>query len=100
MPQNITTSRKANPNEKMVELTLRFWTNDIAEAKGEILPKHAWNSGMLALSRNKSHGIVPGKPSPFHSLMELPAVIEKAFIKHGIRLHHAPLSRKYYSCQD
>jgi hypothetical protein len=97
MSQNATPSRKANRNEKMVEITLRFWTNDIAANKGEIVPKHLWDAGMLALSRNKSHGIEPGKPTPFHSLMELPAAIEKEFIRQGIQLHHARVSRKYYA---
>ena len=92
------TKKKANPakhGDKMIELTVRFWTNDIADKDGEIVPKNAWTSGVVSLARNESHGIDPESPKPFHSLMELPAVIEKVLIKHEIVLHRNIRSEKY-----
>lgn len=96
MPNTNPQSRQAKLNEKMIELRIRFWTNDIAETKGEILPKHAWDSGVVLMERNTSHEIEPENPKPFHSAMDLPAVIEKVLIEHGIQLHSGRRSRKYF----
>lgn len=88
-------SRPARHTEKMIELTVRFWTNDIAKKDGEIIPKHAWDSGVVSLQKNESHGIEPENPKPFHSLMEMNAVIEKVLIAHGVKLKRARRSLKY-----
>ena len=84
----------------MIEIRVRFWTNSIAETKGEIIPKHSWDGGMVYMQPNASHGIEPHKPKPFHSMMELPAVIEKVLHKHGVKLHHGTSSRKYFVSED
>ena len=100
MPENNQTSRQARLNEKMIELRVRFWTNDIAETVGEILPKHAWDSGVVHMQRNVSHEIEPQNPKPFHSLMDLTAVIEKVLVEHGVRLHSGRRSQKYFVTED
>ena len=46
---------------------------------------------------NKSHGIAPGKPKPFHSLLDIGAVIEKVLIDHGITLHSSKKMGKYFT---
>ena len=97
MPTNTPTSTQARHNEKMIELRIRFWTNAIAETDGEIIPKHSWDAGVVHMQRNASHGIEPENPKPFHTLMDLPAVIEKVLVAHGIQLHHSKQSRKYFS---
>lgn len=79
----------------MIEIKLRFWTNDIAGKEGEIIPKHAWSSGVVRIERNKSHGISPEAPKPFHSLLDVGAVIEKVLIEHGVVLHPSPKMKKY-----
>ena len=73
--------------EKMIEVKVRFWTDDMTSTAGDILPKHAWTAGVVRIERNNSHGIVPSSPKPFNSLMEIPAVIEKVLVQHGIKLH-------------
>jgi hypothetical protein len=90
-------SREAAQGEKMIEIKLRFWTNDLADASGQIRPKHAWSSGVVRIERNKSHGIVPSNPLPFHSLLDLGAVVEKVLIEHGIALHPSRKMKKYIS---
>jgi hypothetical protein len=52
-------AQEAKHGEKMIEVKLRFWTNDIAEKKGDVIPKHAWSSGVVRVERNDSHGIKP-----------------------------------------
>ncbi len=82
--------------EKMIQVRLRFWTNKIARQKGKVLPKEAWTSGMVTIDANEAHGIKPRhKPMPFHSLMDIPVVIEKILIANGIKLHSSPKMKKY-----
>jgi hypothetical protein len=95
MRTNNDSSREARQNEKMIEVRIRFWTNNIAKSAGQIHPKHAWDSGVVFMERNFSHGIAPANPKPFHTLMDLSAVIEKVLIEHGVRLHPSRRSRKY-----
>ncbi len=52
------------------------------------------------MERNISHEIEPKNPRPFHSLMDLPAVLEKVLIAHSIQLHPAPQSQKYVVGSD
>ena len=86
---------EAQQGERMIEVKIRFWTNDIAVGKGSVIPKHAWSSGVVRMERNASHGIVPESPAPFHSLMDLTSVIEKVLIAHGVILHTSRRMRKY-----
>ena len=80
-------SREAKYGEKMIEVRIRFFTDKIAEGEGQIRPKHAWASGMVRMQRNESHGITPKNPRPFNSLMDIPGVVERVLIQHGIKLH-------------
>jgi hypothetical protein len=89
-------AQEAEHGEKMVEVKLRFWTNNIAEQKGKVIPKHAWSSGVVRIERNDSHGIKPGTPLPFHSLLDVGAVIEKVLVEHGIVLHPSRKMSKYF----
>jgi len=94
MPESVE-SREAKYGEKMIEVKVRFWTDEIAEGEGQIKPKHAWTAGMVRMHRNKSHGIIPKDTRPFNSLMELPSVIEKVLIEHRIKLHPVYKMAKY-----
>lgn len=99
MPQNkkSTAALEAEHGEKMIEIKLRFWTNDIASEPGKVLPKHAWSSGVVRIERNDSHGIKPGSPLPFHSLLDVGAAIQKVLIEHGVMLHANRTMRKYFT---
>lgn len=78
---------KPKYGERMIEVKIRFWTDEMTGMKGYILPKHAWTAGVVRMERNDSHGIIPSNPRPFNSLMEIPTVIEKVLVQHGIKLH-------------
>ena len=88
-------SRLAKRNQRMIELTVRFWTNGLSGKKSEIRPKHAWCSGMVSMPKNESHDIEAMRPKPFHSTMDLPRVIEKVLIAHGVKLHRNRTTEKY-----
>ena|ERR1035437_3708107 len=90
-------AQEAKHGEKMIEVKIRFWTNDISKEKGKVLPKHAWSSGMVRIEGNKSHGIVPSTPLPFASLLDVGAVIEKVLLEHHIVLHPSQRMSKYFS---
>jgi hypothetical protein len=89
--------REAKHGEKMIEVKIRFWTDDIAEAEGHIRPKHAWSSGVVRMERNAAHGIAPTKPLVFNSLLDIGSVVEKALVEHGVRLHASPRMQKYFA---
>jgi hypothetical protein len=86
---------KAAPTENMIEIRIRFFTDDIAPGKNIIEPKHAWDTGMVMVTANHSHGLKAIQPLPFHSLMDLPRAIEKVIIESNLTLHSAPRSGKY-----
>lgn len=94
MPETIE-SREAKQGERMIEVRIRFWTDELAEGEGRIMPKHGWTSGVVRMAHNESHSISPKNPRPFNSLMDLPRVIEMVLIEHGIKLHRLGKMWKY-----
>ena len=88
-------ARNAKIGQRMIEMKLYFWTNKIAKGEGRIIPKHAWGSGMLRIEPNDAHGIRGRKPLAFHSPLEVPFVIERALIEHGIVLHPTRRMQRY-----
>jgi hypothetical protein len=91
-------SVEAKHGKKMIEVTVRFWVNDIAKEKGKIIPKECRDSGMVRITANQFHGIKAESPTPFNSLMQLTAIIEKVLMASRIKLHHSNRSSKYYKC--
>lgn len=86
---------EAKFGEKMIEIKIRFWTNDLTSEAGKIRPKHGWSSGVVRMAPNKSHGIVPQYPKVFNSLLDVGAVIERVLIDHEIVLHKSNRMKKY-----
>jgi hypothetical protein len=89
--------RVAAHGKRMIEVRIRFWTNDIATppAPGKIIPKHGWDAGVVDVQRNTSHGIEPQNPIPFNGMAELPSKIEKLLLAHGITLHLSRRASRY-----
>ena len=85
----------AKHGEKMIQISVRFWTDGIANVKGEIIQKHAWSHGVVNLETNHAHNIRPNSPIPFNSLMELPTAVEKVLIRQNIVLHSSSRMAKY-----
>ena len=56
---------------KMIEIRVRLWTDNIAQSgKGTVLPKHAWDAGVVLLQTNSAHGISGQNPVPFNGFAE------------------------------
>jgi hypothetical protein len=96
MVKNKQKTIKVSHGEKMIEIQIRFWTNNIAKGSNKILQKHCWSKGVVKIQSNLAHGIKATNPIPFHSLMDLTSIIEKVIIKHNIILHNGSHMRKYF----
>jgi hypothetical protein len=93
-------SSQAQRGEKMLEIRIKLWTDQIADAHGEIVPKHAWDGGVVYMPGNKSHAIKSSASEKFHMLLGLPGAIERLFLKNRVQLHLSRRTRKYYASQD
>jgi hypothetical protein len=92
-------TREAKHGERMIEIKIRFWTDELCE-RGKVVPKHALTSGVVRIQRNEAHGIVPGKPRPFNSLLDLGAAIEQILKEHGIVLHISGGMKRYLTADS
>jgi|SRR5271165_4372851 len=95
--ENNVAARVAKHGEKMIEVRIRFWTDDIAPEPKTVIPKHALTSGVVDIRRNAAHGIAPGKSKPFNSLLDVGAAIEQTLKESGIVLHVSGGMKKYIS---
>ena len=86
---------EARHGQKMIEVKVRFWTDDIAETEGHVVAKNAWTAGVVRIGTHASHGIKPERPVPSNSMGEIPAALEKVLIQHGIKLHPTHRMRHY-----
>ncbi len=80
-------NRIARHGQRTVAVQLRFWTDGIAKGKGKIKPRHAWGGGTVRVATNSAHEITPQRQLIFNSVMELPAIIERALVGAGISIH-------------
>ena len=86
----------AKHGDKMIEIRIRLWTDKIADGgQDTILPKHAWDAGVVLLQRNETHGIAPKDPLPFNGMADLPSKIEKVLLAEGISIHLSKRQRRY-----
>ena len=81
-------AQEAKHGEKMIEVKLRFGPTTLRNFRARSSPSMRGQPA-CPIERNDSHGIKPGAPLPFHSLLDVGAVIEKVLIEHGIVLHPA-----------
>lgn len=90
-------AKEAKHGQKMIEVKIRFWTDDMSSEKGLVIPKHAWASGVVRVEKNEVHGIKPSTPIPFNSLLDLGTSVERTLIEHGVVLHSSRKMKKYFS---
>jgi hypothetical protein len=86
---------EAQHGNKMISIQLRFHTVNIADEKDHIIPKHAWAGGTANIKVNKAHGIEAKTPLNFHSLFEIPEMIERLLLEHNITIHPTTKMLKY-----
>ncbi|MCK4445140.1 MAG: hypothetical protein KAW09_11390 [Thermoplasmata archaeon] len=95
---NISRKMKNVPQGKrMIELRIRFWTNDIdGNPKGTITQKVCWDSGYVYVVKNNSHGIESKGQSRFRGLCELLGSVEKVLRKQNIKLQMGARTQEVY----
>jgi hypothetical protein len=86
---------EAERGEKMITLRVRFWTNDIADKPGHIVPKTCHNRGVVTIGLHEAHGIRPstgfaGGGFKFNGLHEIPRAIEQCLAHAGIKMVFTP----------
>ena len=84
---NTPTPKVAKHGQKMIEVRVRFWTDCLTDQKDAVIPKHAWDSGVVIIEGNKTHGITPDSPTPFNSILDLTSTIAKVLVDQGVTLH-------------
>ncbi len=90
-----TRPKRAQIGKRMVEMKIYFWTNNIVPGEGNILPRHVWAQGVVRIEPNDVHGLTAKRPKHFHSLLELPKVVEDVLAEHGVRVHPTRRMKKY-----
>jgi hypothetical protein len=88
-------AREAKHGSRMIEIRVRLWTDNIVKGKGMILPKHAWDAGVVRMEPNDDHRLTAGKPIPFNGMADLPSKIERLLIDRGIKVHLSSKQRRY-----
>jgi hypothetical protein len=88
-------TREAKYGKRMIEVKVRFWTNDLADGTGRVTPGHAWGAGLVRIAPNEPHGIKRGKALMFNSLAEIPAKIEQVLIAHEVTIHKSTKMKRY-----
>jgi hypothetical protein len=74
-------------DNKTISVTVYFFTDDLAEQDGDVIPGHAWAQGQVAVRANATHTIKSGHEVMFNRMADLPAAIEDALIAAGVTLH-------------
>jgi hypothetical protein len=77
-------TREAKHGQKMIEVSVRFWTDDLS-------------SGVVRVQANKAHGITSSRPKTFNSLLDLGKAIEQTLLDNGIVLHMSRSMKRYTS---
>lgn len=81
---------EAKPGERMIELKVAFFTDDIANTAGKVVPKVCWDVGTVRLLANATHGVKSSEPYIFNGLSELLTTIERLLVDNGIKVLHYP----------
>jgi hypothetical protein len=90
-------SVEADYGEKMIQLKISFFTNLPGLKEDHIRQKHAWASGHVRIQRNSAHGIDGNTGGIFHSMSELPMLIENLLIEQGITIHQSRNKAKLFA---
>ena len=72
--------------EKMIRLTIYLNTYAIADDLENVKKKEAWTFGSVRVDKNALHGIPAQKEIMFKRMSEIPAAIENALGKAGVKL--------------
>jgi hypothetical protein len=89
---------KAVPKgERMIEVRLKFFTDELSGRPGYIVPGYCWDHGVVVVSANQAHEVkVGGNPLIFHTLDGIPDAVTRALHRSGVTLVPGYGTRKRY----
>jgi len=88
---------EAKHGERMIELKIAFFTDNIASEEGKVIPKVCWDVGTVRLLANASHGLRPSEPYFFSGLSELLPTIERLLAENEVKvLHYSGKTKSLY----
>jgi len=76
---------RSTHGKKTIEVRLRFFTDDLAQQDGHIVPKHCWSIGGASMPVNEDHGIESRQTVLFNSIAAILPAIEELFSANGIQ---------------
>jgi hypothetical protein len=88
-------SMKKQKKGHMIKVVVSFWTDEIANKKGQIKPKNCWDCGYVTLPKNVLHGIKPDQEH-FRKPSEILPTIEELLKRQNIKMWHSK-SRDFYA---
>lgn len=78
----------------MIKVVISFWTDEIADKKGQIKPKNCWDYGYATLPKNVIHGIKADQEH-FKKPSEILQSIEELFKRQSIKMWHGKSKDSY-----
>ena len=100
MKKTVTRAVKPVKERKLIWVNIGFWTDGIAEKKGDIIPRHAWAGGVIRIPSSPLHGLkhIKGRRNAiFSSLAEIGVKIEDELAAHDVHLRPSKKRKKLYS---
>ncbi len=86
-------------DNKTISVTVYFFTDDLAQQDGAVIPGHAWPQGQVTVRANATHGIKSGHEVMFNRMADLPAAIEDASAGADVTLHLPGAPAKLYAAK-
>ena len=84
---NVTVEEKvAKHGEKMIQVSVKFWTDGIASEEGHVLPGYCWEGGFVNVEANATHSLKATQPIPFNTLDELVPILISALDDAGVNI--------------
>lgn len=81
--------------ERTIEVTLRFWTDRIADKEGHVIPGFCWEGCFVSVPSQPSHGIKTTAPMMSNHFGELVSTVQAALDEAGVKvLLSGPVGRK------
>jgi hypothetical protein len=78
-------------SDKPIKVTVYLRTDGLpGAAEGQVIPGHAWASGVVRVRPSKAHRLRAGRPMPFSGMTQLGTAVEEALTAGDVTLHLRP----------
>ncbi len=75
-------------SDKPIKVTIYLRTDGLpGAAEGQVIPGHAWTSGVVRVRPSKAHRLRAGQPMPFSGMTQIGTAVEEALTAADVTLH-------------